>query len=336
MIIDSHAHVVAPDSLYAFRSAILASGGHGRVGAKIDDDAVAKHADNNIAIMDAVGTDMQLISPRPFQQGHSMRPPVMVHKWIAANNDYIHRTAQYAPSRFAGVAGLPITPGEPVEDALPELNRAVEELGFVGVSVNPDPTEGLGTPPALGEKYWYPLYERLCELNVPMHVHSGGCFSGRETYSEHFVTEESIAILSILRGDVRKDFPDLKVMISHGGGSVPFQLGRWQAEQLHPGLGGGPDAERFEDMLRYFYFDTVLHYPLALELLIKTVGADRCLFGTERPGSGSTNNPDTGRPYDDLKPVIESMDFLSDADRKSIFEANVREVFPRLRPDAQQ
>lgn len=330
MIIDAHAHVVAPDTLYAFRSGLLANGGHGHAQVKIADDVVAEHAERNIAIMDGVGTDMQLLSPRPFQQGHSMRPAVMVHRWIEANNDYIYRTVQHAPDRFAGVAGLPITPEEPVEDALAELSRAVEELGFVGVSVNPDPSEGLGTPPAMGERYWYPLYERLCELNVPIHVHSGGCFSGRETYSEHFITEESIAILSILRSDVRKDFPDLKIMISHGGGSVPYQIGRWQAEQLHPGLGGGPNAERFEDMLRYFYFDTVLHYPLALELLIKTVGADRCLFGTERPGSGSADNPDTGKAFDDIKPVLEGMDFLSKDDRNGIFEANARIVFPRL------
>lgn len=331
MIIDAHAHVVAPDSLYAFRSNLLAGGGHNKVKPKFSDEVVAQHADSNIKLMDEVGTDLQLLSPRPFQQGHSMRPPIMVHQWIEANNDYIHRTVDYAPTRFAGVAGLPITPEEPVEDALPEVSRVIEQLGFVGVSVNPDPSEGLGNPPALGERYWYPLYERLCELDVPMHVHSGGCFSGRETYSEHFVTEESIAILSILRSDVRKDFPDLKIMISHGGGSVPFQIGRWQAEQLHPGLGGGPDAERFEEMLRFFYFDTVLHYPPALKLLIKTVGPDRCLFGTERPGSGSVTNPDTGQQYDDIKPVIESMDFLSADDRSAIFESNAKSVFPRLK-----
>ena len=74
----------------------------------------------------------------------------------------------------------------------------------------------------------------------------------------------------------------------------------------------------------------MLHYPLALELLFKTVGADRVLFGTERPGSGSSINPATGAPYDDLKPVIEGIDFLSDAERAAIFEGNARTVFPRL------
>jgi 4-oxalmesaconate hydratase len=331
VIIDAHAHVVAPDALYAFRANLLADGGYHLAQPKISDDAIAATAASNVATMDAVGTDVQLLSPRPYHQGHSMRPARLVHAWIQANNDVIARTVHMHPSRFAGVAGLPITPGNPVQDAFPELHRAVEELGFVGVLVNPDPGEGSGDGPALGDPYWYPLYQTLVELDVPMQVHSAGCYSRRETYSEHFITEESIAILSMLRGDVFGQFPALRVMISHGGGSVPYQLGRWQAEQLHPGLGGGPDAERFDSLLRQFYFDTVLHYPLALELLFKTVGASRCLFGTERPGSGSTANPDTGRPYDDLKPVIEAMDFLSEEDRAGIFEGNARTLFPRLK-----
>lgn len=331
MIIDAHAHLVAPDSLYAYRANLLADGGYHGGKAKVSDDDLAAAAASNVATMDGVGTDVQLISPRPYHQGHSMQPARLVHDWITANNDVIARTVELHPTRFAGVAGLPITPGNPVSDAFGELHRTVEELGFVGITVNPDPAEGTGVSPAMDDRYWFPLYEKLVELDVPMQIHSAGCYSGRETYSEHFVTEESIAILSMLRGDVFEHFPSLRVMISHGGGSVPYQLGRWQAEQLHPLLGGGPDGTPFEEKLKHFYFDTVLHYPLALELLLKTVGAEQTLFGTERPGSGSTTNPATGAPFDDLKPVIEAMDFLTADDRTAIFEGNARKVFPRLK-----
>lgn len=331
MIIDSHAHLVAPGSLYAFRANLLADGGYHVDQPTINEDEIATCAASNVATMDGVGTDVQLLSPRPYHQGHSMQPSRLVDAWIRANNDLIARTVELHPTHFAGVAGLPITPHRPVSAAFPELHRAVEELGFVGVTVNPDPTEGTGNHPALGDEYWFPLYERLADLGVPMQVHSAGCYSGRETYSEHFITEESIAILSMLRGDVFSRFPDLKVMISHGGGSVPYQLGRWQAEQFHPALGGGSTAVPFENLLKQFYFDTVLHYPLALELLLKTVGAEQVLFGTERPGSGSATNPETGKAYDDLKPVIEAMDFLSSSDRDAVFEHNARKVFPRLK-----
>lgn len=331
MIIDAHAHLVAPDGLYAFRANLLADGGYHAGAARISDEALAAAAASNVETMDGVGTDVQLLSPRPYHQGHSMQPSRLVAHWIRANNDLIARTVELHPTRFAGVAGLPITPGNPVSDAFEELHRTVEELGFVGVIINPDPSEGTGQDPALGDDYWFPLYEKLVELDVPMHVHSAGCYSGRETYSEHFVTEESIAILSMIRAEVFTHFPNLRVMISHGGGSVPYQLGRWQAEQFHPALGGGPDAVPFENLLKQFYFDSVLHHTPSLELLLKTVGADRVLFGTERPGSGSATNPNTGRPYDDLKPVLEQMEFLSDADRHAIFEGNVRTVFPRLK-----
>lgn len=330
MIIDSHAHLVAPDSLYAFRALLLADGGYHGGKPKISDDALSEAAAGNVAIMDSVGTDLQLLSPRPFHLGSSMQPSRMLAPWIRGNNDTIARTVALHPTRFAGVGALPLAPGEPVSVAFDELDRLVE-LGFVGVLINPDLHEGRGTTPSLGDRYWYPLFERLVERDLPIHIHSAGCYSDRETYSEHFVTEESIAILALLRSDVFADFPGLRVMISHGGGSVPYQIGRWQAEALHPGLGGGPDGERFETALRRFWFDSVLHNPLSLELLLRTVGSGRVLFGTEKPGSGSAPNPDTGRDFDDIRPVIEGFDFLDDADRRAVFEDNARTVFPGLK-----
>jgi 4-oxalmesaconate hydratase len=280
LIIDIHAHLVAPPVFYAYRSNLLAAGGHYRGPVGVSDDALAQAAAGNVKIMDGVGTDVQLISPRPFQQMHSTKPDQVVRWWIEANNDLIAATVALHPKRFAGMAGLPICAGSPVTDALAELDRAINELGFVGVSLNPDPYEGTGPSPRLGDKYWYPLFEKLVEYDAPALIHSAGCNSGRESYSEHFITEESIAILSLLSSDTFRDFPGLKIIVSHGGGSVPYQIGRWQAEVLSPNLGGAADNERFEVSLRQLYFDTVLHNPLSLELLFKTVGTDRCMFGT--------------------------------------------------------
>ncbi len=331
MIIDAHAHLVAPPVFYAYKANLLASGGYYKGDPKISDEALAKAAAGNVSLLDEVSTDVQFLSPRPFQQMHATKPERVVHWWIEANNDLIARTVALHPSRFAGVAGLPLCAGQPVETCFEELDRAVNDLGFVGVILNPDPHEGLGTTPPLGDEYWYPLYQRLVELDVPAMIHSAGCYSGRESYSAHFITEESIAILSLLDSPVFTDFPELKIIIPHGGGSVPYQIGRWQAERLMPSLGGGPDEERFEVALRRLWFDTVLHNPLSLELLLKTVGPERCLFGTERPGSGSATDPETGRQYDDLKRVIDGFDFLSDAQRRLIYHDNARTVFPRFK-----
>jgi predicted TIM-barrel fold metal-dependent hydrolase len=99
-------------------------------------------------------------------------------------------------------------------------------------------------------------------------------------------------------------------------------LGRFEAPSLRRGTGG-----RFSDGMRKLYYDTVLYTEDALRLLIKTVGVDRCLFGTECPGVGSSVDPATGRSMDNVKPMIENIEWLSAADRKMIFEDNARAVF---------
>jgi predicted TIM-barrel fold metal-dependent hydrolase len=121
---------------------------------------------------------------------------------------------------------------------------------------------------------------------------------------------------------VFKDFPNLKIIVSHGGGAIPYQLGRFDAPSLR-----GRGAARFRDRLKLLYFDTVLYTAPALELLIKTVGPDRCLFGSECPGVGSAIDPDTGHTMDHIRPHIEGFGWLSADDREKIFAGNARKLF---------
>jgi 4-oxalmesaconate hydratase len=332
VIIDAHAHLFAPASLYAYRSNLVAA--RGQYGFYMGDVAAGdleKFASQNVAIMNGVGTDLQILSPRPYLMMHGEHRWDDLLAWTQTNNNLIAQTIKLHPTRFRGVAGLPQSFGRPIETVFDEIKRATEELGFVGVLVNPDPSEGTGRSPCLGDSYWYPLYERLCELDIPAHIHScGSC--GRETYDEHFITEESLAITSLARSDVFRRFPSLKLMISHGGGSIPYQVGRWRSNrQMAIEAGRLPrDHEGFDATLRRFWFDTCLHNKKSLELLFDVVGADRCCFGTERPGSGAGIDASTGRPFDDLKPVIEGIQTLSANDKKSIFERNARQLFNRL------
>jgi 4-oxalmesaconate hydratase len=331
IVIDAHAHLVTPDSLYANGMISLAAqGGHGRIPPKVSDAEIQACADRNLAAMDAVGTDVQLLSPRPFTLMHSLGPRSFVEPWVAANNDTIARTVQYSPARFSAVAALPQMPGEPVSIAFEELERCVA-LGFVGVLVNPDPSEGTGLSPRLDDEYWYPLYEKLVEFDLPALIHGAGCYNGREYYYEHFASEETLAVVALARSTVFRDFPNLKLIVAHGGGSVPFQIGRWRAQFSGlKELGKSNEAQSFDDRLRKMWFDTCVYTRNPLELLFKEVGWDRCLFGTEKPGSGSAVDPVTGRDYDDIRPVIESIDFLSSEARAAIFEGNARSVFSRL------
>ena len=107
-----------------------------------------------------------------------------------------------------------------------------------------------------------------------------------------------------------QDFPELNLIISHAGGAVPYQVGRFMAS-----VARNPSGETYIDRMRTLWFDTCLYTKDAIELLFKTVGVDRCLFGSEKPGTGSVRNPANGRWFDDIKILIEEIDWLTDADR---------------------
>ena len=175
----------------------------------------------------------------------------------------------------------------------------------MGTLINTDPGEGRFPPsPGLGDRYWYPVYETLCELDVPMFIHSTNCLApARETYGTHFILEETVGIVTLINSEVLEDFPELKVIVSHGGGAIPFQLGRFESMSIQDVF--GPGKGDFFEKLRRIWFDTCLYSPQALGLLFETVGADRCCFGTEKPGTGSQINLLTGSSFDEIKPLIE-------------------------------
>jgi predicted TIM-barrel fold metal-dependent hydrolase len=334
MIIDCHGHLQAPQVLYSFAQGLLNTRGmEGRPAVGISDEALEATTRANIELMDSVGTDLRFTSPRPYMM-HSEKPPHIVEWWIQALNDTIARQAKAHPDRFAGVGALPQIAGESPKNCIEELERCVKELGFVGITLNPDPGEGDNQTPPMGDEYWYPLYEKLVELDCPALVHSASCRAHfRESYLEHFITEETIAVLSLCKSRVFQDFPNLKLVISHGGGSVPYQIGRWRSTRVRPNR---TEGESFDDSLRHLYFDTCLYTQSAIDLLLQEVGVDRCMFGTEKPGVGSQQDPKTGEWFDDIKPKIGRISWLTDADRKALFEDNVRKVYTRFQPVARQ
>ncbi|HZO37061.1 MAG TPA: amidohydrolase family protein [Solirubrobacteraceae bacterium] len=342
MIVDVHGHVSAPQRLYAYKAGLLSHrGAHGRGKVTVTDDEVRaavtedvgefgiSHSDH----LAGAGIDLQVVSPRPYQMMHSEQPSTIVEWFTEETNNMIHRCCELFPDRFVGMAGLPQSPLTDPTKWLAEMRRGITELGFVGVLLNPDPMEGQGPPlPPLGDRYWYPVYEALCELDVPALIHSAGCRPpARESYSLHFILEETIAVTSLLDSEVLVDFPDLKLIVSHAGGAVPYQVGRFMATAAR-----NPAGESYIEKMRKLWYDTCLYTQDALELLFKTVGADRCLFGSEKPGVGSVRNPENGRWFDDIRVLIEEIDWLSDDDRSAIYEGNARSLFrlPTSEPDA--
>lgn len=324
MIIDSHAHVVMPPEVYRYQADLVAS--RANPTAKypgLGAEALQKSTDSLIKLMDEVGTDIQFISPRPFAQLHSIKPGVVTQLWTECVNDIIHQQCQLYPERLWGVAGLPQYRDTSPENCIEELERCVKELGFIGCLLNPDPMEGDGAPPpGLGDEFWYPLYEKLVELDVPALIHSASCCHTRESYTLKFINEESIGIVSLLESKVFEDFPKLKIVVSHAGGAIPYHMGRFRAWNVRR-----KESETFDQKMRKLYFDTCNYSKESLDFLFRVIGPDNCMFGTERPGTGSVEDPETGRQFDDLKPVIEEIDWLSDEDKTKIFEGTCRKVY---------
>jgi predicted TIM-barrel fold metal-dependent hydrolase len=330
MIIDIHGHTNAPPALYAYKAGLLASkGAHGKGNPGVNEEALANAVKNHIANnLDKVGTDIQFLSPRPFQLMHSEKPEKIVHWWVEACNNAIAQTLKIAPTRYRGVGGLPQCAGVPITNTFEEIDRCINELEFIGIMINPDPYEGSGTPaPGMGDEYWYPLYEKMVQLDIPALIHSSSCRDPWDTYSNYFITTETRTIISMVASGTFKVFPNLKIIVSHGGGAVPYQIGRYRAFfGRHFEATGGFDVE-----FKKFYFDTVLYNQEGIELLLKIAGSDRCMFGTENPGTGSYRDPKTGKMLDDLKPVIESIPGITEQDRQNVFEDVAKKVFTRFK-----
>src|SRR5882757_9181269 len=118
MIIDSHGHVTAPEKLYVYKANILSHrGAHGRGshGASDEEIKAALNApvfggNSHLEQLKEVGTDLQLISPRPYQMMTSEHPK-LVHWFVEETNNIIAKQVQLYPDTFRGVCGLPLTPG---------------------------------------------------------------------------------------------------------------------------------------------------------------------------------------------------------------------------------
>jgi predicted TIM-barrel fold metal-dependent hydrolase len=331
MIIDAHAHITGPIELYSYFRGLTGGSGPVRLSPpEISDERLEESLKDHLAEIDGVGTDLQLVSPRPWAIPTGDRREAIVLQIAQQVNDLIARSVKLHPDRFAGVAALPQPAGMGTSFCVEELERCVKELGFVGCKINPDPGEGAVDTPHMGDEYWYPLYEKMVELDVPALVHGGPFRFSREPELGYFVGEEAVAAWGILRTPrIFQDFPTLKLVIGHGGGYIPYQAGRARAFRLNA-MRNDDTLESFDDSMRRLYYDTVLYDADGLELLLKVVGVDRCLFGSDKPANGSVHDPETGRALNDIKPMVEAIEWLTDADKTAIYEGNARVAYSRL------
>lgn len=328
MIIDVHGHyTTVPPALRVFRALQISNMGRPtKPAVSISDDEIrASLEKGQIKLLDERGIDVMLFSPMASAMGHHFGSAVVSRYWTEVNNELIHRVCMLYPTRFVGVCSLPQSSGVSPQECIDELERCVNEFGFVGCNLNPDPSGGYWREPPLGDKWWYPLYERLEALDVAAMIHaSATCNPALHTTGSHYLNVDSTGMFQLMESQVFKDFPRLRIVIAHGGGTVPFQAARYRALCLMN------KWEPFEDFLKRVYFDTTVYSAEAMELLLKVVGVDNVLFASEMLGGVNTTDPRTGRSFDDNRPYLDSIAWLSAADKAKIYDANARKAYPRL------
>ena len=329
MIIDCHGHyTTAPAGLWDWRKLQLSSLKNSFSEPKISDQEIRDSLEGaQLQIQRERGTNLTFFSPRAGSMEHHVGDEAVSIAWSRQCNDLIHRVCDLYPANFAAVCQLPQSPGVPPANCIAELERCVKELGFVGCNLNPDPSGGWWKEAPLTDRWWYPLYEKLVELDVPAMVHvSSSCNPAFHFTGAHYINADTTVFMQLIQGDLFKDFPTLRFVIPHGGGAVPYHWGRYR------GLAQDMKKPLLKDhLLNNVFFDTCVYHKPGIELLLKVIPADNILFAAEVVGAVRGIDPETGQYYDDTKRYIDAIDWVSAADKQKIFEGNVRKVYPRFR-----
>lgn len=332
MIIDCHGHyTTAPKALEAWRDQQVASLSGGTEAPspsslKISDDELRESIETNqLAKMRERGIDLTIFSPRASFMAHHIGGFDTSATWSAICNELIARVVGLFPGQFIGAAMLPQSPGVDPRTCVAEIDRCVNAYGFVAINLSPDPSGGHWTSPPLSDRHWYPVYERMVELDIPAMIHvSTSCNACFHTTGAHYLNADTTAFMQCLTSDLFKDFPTLRFVIPHGGGAVPYHWGRFRGlaqEMKKPPLD--------EHLLNNIFFDTCVYHQPGIDLLTKVIPVDNVLFASEMIGAVRGIDPTTGFAYDDTRRYIEAASLSMD-DRCKIFEGNARRVYPRL------
>lgn len=289
-VVDVHAHVIPPALVSAMRS------GSAPDGIAIDETGTAPwvvhrqgyryplldafhDVSARLAQMDADGTDLALLS---------VAPPLFLY-WTGVDgaaaaartiNDAIADMVAAAPTRFAGLTTLPMQdPGA----AVAELQRSVSELGLKGAQIGPHID---GTP--LDDESLRPVLRAAADLGVPLVLHpyyvgsSPGMDDFYLTNLQGNPWQTALSASRLIFSGTMDALPGLDLVLVHGGGHLPYQVGR-----LDHGYRVRPEAKQPahppSEYLRRFHYDSLTHSPTATRWLVEQVGSDRVLFGTDIP-----------------------------------------------------
>jgi aminocarboxymuconate-semialdehyde decarboxylase len=230
--------------------------------------------------MDAAEVDVHLLSAAPQTWLYGQEAVVGVTA-SAIQNDEIARLVKEHPERFSGIATLPMQAPDKAAD---ELRRAMRKLGLHGAMIG----SNIGGK-NLDDPSFEPLWAAAEELDAFMMIHPGnvaGADRLRSYYLGNLIgnpLDTTIAGACLIFGGVLERHPKLNFIMSHGGGFIPYQGGRWvHGWEVRP----EPKVNVKHSPAPYldrFLYDTILHAQAPLEFLISSVGANRVFLGSDYP-----------------------------------------------------
>lgn len=300
MQIDFHSHYFDPESVRRAAQDIGVEFAYDRVGDAFD-MTVAGHVyeelpvalidlDRQLAELSVVGLDGRVLLPPPFLLRYDLARESGA-TWSRVLNEGTMAAASTDPERLYGFAIVPL---QAPDLAVIELAYAVEDLGAYGVEIATHAGER-----ELDDESLMPFFEAVASYDVPLLVHPhdvAGLQRMRQHELRNFVgnpLETTLAAARLIFGGVLERAPGLKVILSHGGGALPYLIGRlahgWQVRL--DGRPVAPDGTSFDSHVRSLYFDTVLFDSRPLRYLIDIVSAERVVLGTDYPFDMSETKP---------------------------------------------
>ncbi|MDB4279254.1 amidohydrolase [Paraglaciecola sp.] len=334
MIIDCHGHyTTAPAQLGKYREnqeqelASNADCSHQKGELCISDDELRASVEGaQLKLQRERGIDRTIFSPRASWMGHHIGNANTSKYWSEHCNELIYRLVELYPKNFIGGCQLPQIPNGSLNNSIKELERCINEFGFVSCNLNLDPSGGHWNSPPLGDKYWYPFYEKMVELDVPAMIHvSGSCNPAFHATGSYYLSADTTAFMQLMTSKVCEDFPTIKFIIPHGGGAVPYHWGRFRglADMLKL-----PPLD--ESLMNNVYFDTCVYHQPGIDLLVDVIPTKNILFASEMIGAVRGIDSQTGYYFDDTKRYIDNSKNLNAEQKEAIFSGNAKKVFSRL------
>jgi aminocarboxymuconate-semialdehyde decarboxylase len=274
MRIDTHAHYFPTaylDTLQDLGSTFTAVARGLRAGNDEGD------IENRLRMMDDAGVDMQVLSATPQLPTFEDEKDAIAAARLG--NDMYADLVRAHPDRFAAFAATPLPHGQAAAE---EVARAMDELGMVGATIATSVGER-----TLGDPAFEPLWAELDRRSAPVYIHAAGNDCMSPMISEHGLTwivgapfEDAIGVLHLLRAGVTARYPNIRFIVAHLGGPLPFLLQRVDDNYNH-WRQAFPDTP--STLLRAMWYDTANFHAPALRCAVDSFGADRIMLGSDYP-----------------------------------------------------